>query len=218
MGESTGRLALQSSDLGSFYYNLHLKATTSRPEKPLYFCTTLGSSQTITTKITNYTRQKTDYLLQVTPACPGLPLGGSSSGQHQPSPSRDPAPLAWPGLATWPCEPWGSSHQCWACPQLHCPHLQTPLCCPCWSCFCSSCGAWASTFNPSSGSKVSWGLGAGCPCSACLDSPYGLSSWALTAGVWCGWESCSDRQGKGTPASMMAGDHRFPPEVSALLL
>ncbi|NWH50429.1 HYDIN protein, partial [Fregata magnificens] len=63
-GESTGRLVLQSSDLGSFYYNLHLKATASRPEKPLYFCTTLGSSQTITTKIMNYTRQKTDYLLQ----------------------------------------------------------------------------------------------------------------------------------------------------------
>ena len=75
MGESTGRLVLQSSDLGSFYYNLHLKATTSRPEKPLYFCTTLGSSQTITTKIMNYTRQKTDYLLQVTPSCPGLLLG-----------------------------------------------------------------------------------------------------------------------------------------------
>ncbi|KAM9289560.1 hydrocephalus-inducing protein homolog [Morus bassanus] len=64
IGESTGRLVLQSSDLGSFYYNLHLKATTSRPEKPLYFCTTLGSSQTITTKIMNYARQKTDYLLQ----------------------------------------------------------------------------------------------------------------------------------------------------------
>lgn len=99
MGESTGHLVLQSSDLGSFYYNLHLKATTSRPEKPLYFCTMLGSSQTITTKIMNYARQKTDYLLQVTPACPGLLLGGSSSGQHQPSPSRDPAPLAWPGIA-----------------------------------------------------------------------------------------------------------------------
>ncbi|NXJ80823.1 HYDIN protein, partial [Trogon melanurus] len=64
MGESTGRLVLQSSDLGSFYYSLHLKATKSRPEKPLYFSTTLGSSQTITTKITNYARQKTDYLLQ----------------------------------------------------------------------------------------------------------------------------------------------------------
>lgn len=99
MGESTGHLVLQSSDLGSFYYNLYLKATTSRPEKPLYFCTMLGSSQTITTKIMNYARQKTDYLLQVTPACPGLLLGGSSSGQHQPSPSRDPAPLACPGIA-----------------------------------------------------------------------------------------------------------------------
>ncbi|XP_009877078.1 PREDICTED: hydrocephalus-inducing protein-like, partial [Apaloderma vittatum] len=64
MGESTGRLVLQSSSLGSSYYNLHLKATKSRPEKPLYFSTTLGSSQTITTKITNYARQKTDYLLQ----------------------------------------------------------------------------------------------------------------------------------------------------------
>ncbi|NXT87516.1 HYDIN protein, partial [Anhinga rufa] len=64
MGESTGRLVLHSSDLGSFYYNLLLKATMSRPEKSLYFCTMLGSSQTITTKIMNYARQKTDYLLQ----------------------------------------------------------------------------------------------------------------------------------------------------------
>ncbi|KAM6409238.1 hydrocephalus-inducing protein homolog [Rhynochetos jubatus] len=63
-GETTGRLVLQSSDLGSFYYNLHLTATMSRPEKPLYFCTTLGSSQTITAKIMSYTRQKTEYLLQ----------------------------------------------------------------------------------------------------------------------------------------------------------
>lgn len=99
MGESTGRLVLQSSDLGSFHYNLHLKATTNRPEKPLYFCTMLGSSQTITTKIMNYARQKTDYLLQVSPACPGLLLGGGSSCQHQPSPSGDPGPLAWPGIA-----------------------------------------------------------------------------------------------------------------------
>ncbi|NXS93719.1 HYDIN protein, partial [Jacana jacana] len=64
MGESMGCLVLQSNDLGSFYYNLHLKATMNRPEKPLHFCTMLGSSQTITTKIMNYARQKTDYLLQ----------------------------------------------------------------------------------------------------------------------------------------------------------
>lgn len=90
MGESTGRLLLQSIDLGCFYYNLHLKASVSNPEKPLYFSTMLGSSQTITTKIVNYARQKTDYFLQVTPACPGLLLGSSSSGQHQPFPLRDP--------------------------------------------------------------------------------------------------------------------------------
>lgn len=81
MGESTGRLVLQSSDLASFYYILNLKATTSKPEKSLYFCTTLGSTHTITTKIMNYARQKTDYLLQVPSACPGLLGGGSSSGQ-----------------------------------------------------------------------------------------------------------------------------------------
>ncbi|XP_067158936.1 hydrocephalus-inducing protein homolog [Apteryx mantelli] len=84
MGESTGHLVLQSNDLGSFYYNLNLKATESRLEKPLYFCTTLGSNQTITAKFINYVRQKTDYVLQmdcadfqtektisVTPACVG---------------------------------------------------------------------------------------------------------------------------------------------------
>ncbi|XP_074748293.1 hydrocephalus-inducing protein homolog isoform X5 [Strix uralensis] len=64
VGESSGRLVLRSSDLGSFYYNLHLKATVSGLEEPLYFCTTLGSSQTITTKIMNYARQKTNYHLQ----------------------------------------------------------------------------------------------------------------------------------------------------------
>ncbi|KGL84882.1 Hydrocephalus-inducing protein, partial [Tinamus guttatus] len=65
VGESTGHLVLQSSDLGSFYYDLNLKATASRPEKPLYFCTALGSNQTMTAKFINYIRQKTDYVLQI---------------------------------------------------------------------------------------------------------------------------------------------------------
>ncbi|KAM6253158.1 hydrocephalus-inducing protein-like [Porphyrio hochstetteri] len=64
MGETTGELVLQSSELGSCYYNRHLKVTASKPEKPLSFCTTLGSSHTITTKIMNYAQQKTAYLLQ----------------------------------------------------------------------------------------------------------------------------------------------------------
>ncbi|XP_065519830.1 hydrocephalus-inducing protein-like, partial [Lathamus discolor] len=63
-GESTGHLVLQSSDLGSLSYNLQLKATSSRPEKPVYFRTTLGSRQTITTKIRNFAQQETEYLLQ----------------------------------------------------------------------------------------------------------------------------------------------------------
>lgn len=71
MGESTGRLMLHSSDLGSCHYELSLKATPSKPEKPLYFCTTLGSNQTLTAKVMNYSRQKTDYVLQVSPARSG---------------------------------------------------------------------------------------------------------------------------------------------------
>ncbi|XP_062469968.1 hydrocephalus-inducing protein-like [Pezoporus occidentalis] len=63
-GESTGHLVLQSSDLGSLSYNLQLKAISHRPEKPVYFRTTLGSRQTITTKIRNFAQQKTEYLLQ----------------------------------------------------------------------------------------------------------------------------------------------------------
>ncbi|NXC39739.1 HYDIN protein, partial [Penelope pileata] len=64
MGKSTGRLTLRSTDLGSCYYELVLKATASKPEKPLYFCTMLGSHQTITTKIMNYNQKKTEYTLQ----------------------------------------------------------------------------------------------------------------------------------------------------------
>ncbi|XP_010138614.1 PREDICTED: hydrocephalus-inducing protein-like, partial [Buceros rhinoceros silvestris] len=64
VGESSGQLVLQSSDLGSLCYDLRLTATTSRPEKPLCFSTTLGSSQTLTAKIMHYARQKTDYLIQ----------------------------------------------------------------------------------------------------------------------------------------------------------
>lgn len=72
MGESTGRLTLHSSDLGSCHYELSLKATASKPEKPLYFCTTLGSNQTLTAKLMNYSRQRTEYSLQVSPACSGI--------------------------------------------------------------------------------------------------------------------------------------------------
>ncbi|XP_053255366.1 hydrocephalus-inducing protein homolog [Podarcis raffonei] len=60
-GEVTGRLSLYSNELGSFQYDLILKATPARPEKALSFCAMLGSSQIVFAKFVNYTRQKTEY-------------------------------------------------------------------------------------------------------------------------------------------------------------
>uniref|UniRef100_A0A8D0GGN3 HYDIN protein n=1 Tax=Sphenodon punctatus TaxID=8508 RepID=A0A8D0GGN3_SPHPU len=64
-GEASGRLVLQSSELGTFQYDLILKAIPARPERSLYFRTLLGSSQVITTKLINYTRQKTEYASKI---------------------------------------------------------------------------------------------------------------------------------------------------------
>ncbi|XP_013915080.1 PREDICTED: hydrocephalus-inducing protein-like [Thamnophis sirtalis] len=64
-GETSGRLALNSSELGSFQYDLILKATSAHPEKPLTFSTMLGSSQSLVAKIVNYTRQKTEYSTKI---------------------------------------------------------------------------------------------------------------------------------------------------------
>ncbi|XP_007442458.1 hydrocephalus-inducing protein homolog, partial [Python bivittatus] len=64
-GETSGRLALNSNELGTFQYDLILKATPARPEKPLCFSTTLGSSQSLVAKFVNYTRQKTEYSTKV---------------------------------------------------------------------------------------------------------------------------------------------------------
>ncbi|KAG8562376.1 hypothetical protein GDO81_015657 [Engystomops pustulosus] len=64
-GETTGRLTLQSSELGIYHYDLLLKATAAVSEKPLFFRTTLGSSQILSAKIMNFTRQKTEYSCKV---------------------------------------------------------------------------------------------------------------------------------------------------------
>ncbi|XP_037671838.1 hydrocephalus-inducing protein homolog isoform X3 [Choloepus didactylus] len=61
-GEIFGRLTLHNNDLGYYQYELNLKAMPALPEKPVYFQTVLGSSQSIFAKFTNYTRQKTEYL------------------------------------------------------------------------------------------------------------------------------------------------------------
>uniref|UniRef100_W5LN16 HYDIN axonemal central pair apparatus protein n=1 Tax=Astyanax mexicanus TaxID=7994 RepID=W5LN16_ASTMX len=61
IGESTTRLTLQNSELGSFHYELLLRALPAPPEKPLYFKAPLGSSQYLTAKFTSYSRVKTEY-------------------------------------------------------------------------------------------------------------------------------------------------------------
>nr|XP_056718300.1 hydrocephalus-inducing protein homolog [Euleptes europaea] len=64
-GETTGRLTLNSNELGSFQYDVILKSTPARPERALHFCTMLGSSQNLITKFVNYTRQKTEYATKI---------------------------------------------------------------------------------------------------------------------------------------------------------
>ncbi|XP_064015890.1 LOW QUALITY PROTEIN: hydrocephalus-inducing protein homolog [Pogoniulus pusillus] len=84
VGEGSGHLLLQSSELGTLCYSLLLRASTGSPEQPLCFCTTLGSRQSLTTTIRTCAQQRTEYLLQtnsaafqteksitVTPASPG---------------------------------------------------------------------------------------------------------------------------------------------------
>ncbi|XP_072551301.1 hydrocephalus-inducing protein homolog [Salminus brasiliensis] len=60
-GESTTRLSLQNSELGSFHYELLLRALPAPSEKPLYFKAPLGSGHYLTAKFTNYSRVKTEY-------------------------------------------------------------------------------------------------------------------------------------------------------------
>ena len=65
VGETSHKLELSSSDLGSYIYDLNLKATTPAFERVIYFKTYLGNSQVVTAKFTNFCRQKTDYACKV---------------------------------------------------------------------------------------------------------------------------------------------------------
>lgn len=64
-GETTSKLELNSIDLGACVYDLNLKAIPAAAERPVYFKTSLGSSQVLTAKFLNYCRQKTDYICKV---------------------------------------------------------------------------------------------------------------------------------------------------------
>ncbi|XP_010765598.1 hydrocephalus-inducing protein homolog [Notothenia coriiceps] len=84
VGESTARLTLHSSDLGSFHYDLLLRALPPPPEKTVHFSTCLGSSQAVLVKFINYSRFKPEYSCKAD--CPDFtvdkvrPQVGSESG------------------------------------------------------------------------------------------------------------------------------------------
>ncbi|KAM6946364.1 hydrocephalus-inducing protein homolog [Aplochiton taeniatus] len=60
-GESTVRLTLHNGELGSFLYELLLRALPPAPEKPLYFRAALGSSHGVAARFTNFSRAKAEY-------------------------------------------------------------------------------------------------------------------------------------------------------------
>lgn len=64
-GETTARLTMYNNELGSFQYELLLRAHPAPPEKPLYFRAPLGSGQYLTAKFISYSRVKTDYTCKV---------------------------------------------------------------------------------------------------------------------------------------------------------
>ncbi|KAF3854415.1 hypothetical protein F7725_022470 [Dissostichus mawsoni] len=82
--KSTARLTLHSSDLGSFHYDLLLRALPPPPEKTVHFSTCLGSSQAVLVKFINYSRFKPEYSCKAD--CPDFTvdkvrtLVGSESG------------------------------------------------------------------------------------------------------------------------------------------
>ena len=65
MGEAVARLEFSNNDLGFYYYDLNLKATSAGPERALYFRTCLGQSQVQVAKFLNFAKQKTDYACKV---------------------------------------------------------------------------------------------------------------------------------------------------------
>ncbi|KAG7229797.1 hypothetical protein INR49_012446 [Caranx melampygus] len=74
-GESTARLTLCSNDLGSFHYNLLLRALPPPPEKTVVFNTSLGRSHSVLVKFINYSRFKTEY--QCKTDCPDFTVDKS---------------------------------------------------------------------------------------------------------------------------------------------
>lgn len=60
-GTTTGRLVLQSVELGSYSYDMNMFATPAAPERPVHFITSLGTSQVLACKFINYSRSRVEY-------------------------------------------------------------------------------------------------------------------------------------------------------------
>ena len=67
VGETTGKLLLQCSELGGYQYELRLTATACPHEKPVHFTANLGSNQQHTCRFISYTRGRTEYTCKVRP-------------------------------------------------------------------------------------------------------------------------------------------------------
>lgn len=66
-----GKLTLNSSELGSYQYELHLNATPPAPEPPKHFTCHLGSSQQLQCKVHNYAKGRAEYTCKIRDAAGG---------------------------------------------------------------------------------------------------------------------------------------------------
>ena len=69
VGQVTGKVTLQSSDLGVYHYEVHLAANPCPQEKPVHFTTCLGSSQQHTCRFISFSRGRTEYTCRVSIGC-----------------------------------------------------------------------------------------------------------------------------------------------------
>ncbi|XP_063716545.1 hydrocephalus-inducing protein homolog isoform X4 [Symsagittifera roscoffensis] len=63
--ETSVKLVLNSTELGSYTYDLVLRSLPPRPEKPLFFRAPLGSQQTLTATFLNYSKAKCEYTIKI---------------------------------------------------------------------------------------------------------------------------------------------------------
>ncbi|XP_057292027.1 hydrocephalus-inducing protein-like [Hydractinia symbiolongicarpus] len=64
-GAVSGRLVLQSLELGAYIYDLNLTATPAASERPVHFVTTLGTSQVQSCRFTSYARTRVEYTCKI---------------------------------------------------------------------------------------------------------------------------------------------------------